>query len=445
VRGGVVAEVWVCIRWVALAGLCAPLFACGDDDSATASTNPSGRTHDRDASAPTAPIIDASEPSGPDHELRSGDTYLCGWNDADALELAGNFGFGELAIATDERGFALVHHDDKGALRIEAIPIGQSAQPSVRLIDGADAPGRSVVAAAQERFLLLYRDGSQLAARALEQHASPIMLSDHLAEPAADGERFALTALDDHFVAAWIDGDGETAGLHIQALALDGTPLADAASLDTLVTQAPLDVELGRLDRERVILAWHEQDDAGAGRVMAVSLDADLAAEHAAVQLSKNAVAEARFDLDARQLSAGVIYQAREGGTRDTVKYRRVDPQGEATQPELSIVNAPGRARDGAIAAFGQGYAVAYRVLPSLGVDQAAIRVAFINQFGRVVYEDELAASSENGGPTSVSASIDGHLVVGWNSTGANGSATMHAIQLDCPGALKLCGGGIDH
>jgi hypothetical protein len=422
------------------------LAACGDDDTSTSGTNPSDRTHHRDASVSPMPAKDAATPSGPDHELLSGNTYLCGWDDEDALELAGSTSFGEVAIATDERGFALVHHDDKGALRVEAIPIGATAQPSVRLIDAADGPGHSTVAATKEHFLLLYRDGSQLDARVLEDGASPVALSEHLAAPQSDGERFALTALEGHFVAAWIDdADSESAGVHVQALDLGGSPLAEATLLAEPAPSAPLDVELGRLDGERVLLAWHEQDDAGVGRVMAVPLDAELTPEHAPVQVSKNPVAEARFDLGARALGAGVIYQAREGGIRDAVKFRRVDPQGEASQPELSIVNAPGRARDGAIAAFGQGYAVTYRALPSLGVDQPAIRVAFINEFGRIVYEDELSPTSESGGRTSVSASSDGHLVVGWSATEDNGSATMHAVQLDCPGALVLCGGGSSH
>lgn len=382
--------------------------------------------------------------SGPDHELRSGSTYLCGWDDADAVDLAGNAAFGEVAVATDDRGFALVHHDADGALRVEAIPIGQKAQPSVRLISAADLPGRALVASVKERFLLVYRSGARLQARILEEGASPSALSEHLAEPEPDGERFALTALDDRFVVAWVDvAATETASLHVQALDAGGAPLGGARTLDGVMMNAPLDVQLGKLDGGRVLLAWHEHDDTDQGRVMAVPLDGDLIAEHEPVQLSSHAVPEARFDLGARELGAGVIYQAREGGIRDTVKYRRVDPQGQAPEPELTIVDAPGRARDGAIAAFGQGYAVAYRALPSLGVENATIRVAFINQYGRIVYEDELAETSENGGRTSVSASEDGHLVVGWSSAEADGATRTHGIQLDCPGALKLCGGGI--
>jgi len=90
---------------------------------------------------------------------------------------------------------------------------------------------------------------------------------------------------------------------------------------------------------------------------------------------------------------------------------------------------------------LGQGYAIAYRALPSLGVEQPTLRLAFINQFGRIVHETELAQTSETGGPTSVGASEDGHVLVGWATTSPSGTATIHAVQLDCPGALLLCGG----
>jgi hypothetical protein len=419
--------------------------ACGDDDPAAAAGGTKGGTR-RDAGGDAAiPARDAGRDAAPDHVLRSGDTYLCDYDDDDVIERAGNALFGEIAIATDERGFALVHHDADGALRIEAAELAEVAQPSVRLLAANDAPGRAVLAATSQRFALLYRSGSQLQARLLDPDATAVVLSEQLAAPgvdADDGERFALTALSNRFVAVWSEGGSDGAlSVLVQAIGLDGQPLGSPQRLAEVAARAPRDLQLARLDDDRTLLAWHERDDAGAGRVMAQPLNDELVPERDPVQLSKNAVSEARFGLGARELSAGLIYQAREGGVRETVKFRRVDPQGVVSEDELSVIKPPGRARGGAITAFGQGYAVAYRSLPSLGIDQPNVRIAFINQHGRIVHETQLAETSEDGGRASVSASADGHLLVGWTTTHPSGGATTHAVQLDCPGALVLCGG----
>jgi hypothetical protein len=419
---------------------------CGDDDPESA-RGPSKRVPRDAGDGAVAPQNDAApaEPPEKEYELRSREgVLLCRHGKEDLLERPGSAAFGEVAIATDERGFALVHHDGDGALQIEAVEIAALAQPSVRLIAAADAPGRALIAATAERFALLYRDGSRLQVRVLEAGAGPVTLSEQLAMPdseSAGGERFALTSLTDRFVAAWSEHDAGALGVFVQAIGLDGQPREAPLALPDVAARAPRDLQLARLDDGRSLLAWHELDDAGAGRVMAQTLDRELAPERDPVQLSKNAVSEARFDLGARELSAGLIYQAREGGVRDAVKFRRVETQGTVSEDELSVVKAPGRARGGAIAAFGQGYAVAYRGLPSLGVDRPNVGIAFINQFGRIVHETQLAETSEDGGRISVSASVDGHLLVGWTTTHPSGGATTNAVQLDCPGALVLCGG----
>ena len=86
---------------------------------------------------------------------------------------------------------------------------------------------------------------------------------------------------------------------------------------------------------------------------------------------------------------------------------------------------------------------MAYRALPSLGVPEPVIRVAFINQFGAIVHEAEIAETTESGGRTTLAATRDGHLLVGWSSAWPAGPAT-HALKLHCPGALILCGGHVD-
>jgi hypothetical protein len=229
----------------------------------------------------------------------------------------------------------------------------------------------------------------------------------------------------------------------LQRFGVDGQLVGDRQTVDGVGARAPEDLHLAQLDGGAVLLAWLERDDMGQGHVMAQSLKADLGKRGTPIELSKNAAHDARFDLSARRNSEGLIYHALDGDVRDAIKYRRVDPQGATSQAVLNVVNAPGRARDGSIAAFGQGYAIAYRELPSLGVDHPGIHLAFVNQFGEVVHRAELAESTEGGGRTSVSATTDGHVLVGWTTELPSG-ATTQALALYCPGALVLCGGAMN-
>lgn len=427
------------LRWL-LPSLLACLLACeGDGPPATAAPGaPAGRIDAGRLEDPprTATLADAA---ASDHAVLSEDgKTLCGYDDEDAYVFPGNASFGEVALANDGRGFALIHHDADGALFIEAFPVGERALEPVRLLNAQDTPGAVALAAVAQRFVMLWRSDAQLLARNLDtaSGSAPAVLSTTLDTLDSGGEPFALTAQADHFVAAF----SAQGILHVQQLAADG---AVQGASGELTPDAPaLDVQLAPLDNGRTLLAWHERDESGVGKVMAQVLDAALDAVGAPVEVNRSPSAEARFDLDARALSAGVLFHAREGGVRDSVKYRRIDADGQPSQPVLNIVNAPGRARDGAIAAFGQGYAVAYRALPSLGVDRTTLRIAFIDQFGRIVHDAELAETTENGGRTSISATADSELMVAWTTEWPAGPQT-HTLALDCPGALRLCGGSI--
>ena len=274
-----------------------------------------------------------------------------------------------------------------------------------------------------------------------------LTLTESLARSPGGGELFALLGLEDDFVAAFVerdaDSDDDAGELRVQRIGGDGAAAGDASAIDAIASREPEDLHLSRLDDGNILLAWFERDAAGDEHVFGVVLSDALEADGEPIELSRYEVAQARFDLAARRLSAGLVYQAKDGDTRDTVKFRRVDGDGQVTQAAFNVVNAPGRAVGGSIAAFGQGYAVAYRVLPSLGVDQAAIRVAFIDQFGAIVYEAELATTSEQGGRTTIAATADGHLLVGWTDA-ADSTPATRGLQLYCPGALRLCGGKLE-
>jgi hypothetical protein len=383
-----------------------------------------------------------------DVTIDSSKGFLCGYDRADLLDFEGSVSLPELAIATDERGFAMLFHNAAGALFIEAVPVDGAAQDPVAIVSASDAPAGAAIAVSGSHFLLGYRDqaasAQTLRVRELSSvQNAPVALSSALVPTPTAGELWASVGLADGFVAAFVERAGDTAELHLQRLQSDGTPTGDALSVPGIGTRKLEDLRLAPLDAGRVLLAWLERDDQGRGHVMAMPVASDFGSQGQAVELSKNAVHDAPFGLSARKLSAGLLYHSLDGDVRDALKYRRIDASGAASQPELNLENAPARVRDGSIAAFGQGYAVAYRGLPSLGVDHAAVHVAFINQYGEVVYHAELSPTAEAGGRTALAATADGHLLVGWNEQLPSGAAT-HALKLYCPGALVLCGGKLN-
>ncbi len=422
-------------------------LGCGDDAAEMfAPVGPGGSRDGGTRDAGPSAVRDAGKH---DNEIFSGDRYLCGYDADDALVRPGSAAYPEVAIAADARGFALVHHDAEGALYITAVPIAAPAEEPVRIVAASDAPASAALAARSTGFLLSWRaggaEGSTLQARELTASANPIAtLTDALAPQSGAGELFAVLGLPDDYLAAWLETTGGEGELRAVRIGADGEPDADASTLAAGAKAALAeDLHLAALADGRAMLSWLERDDAGQARVMGQVIGTRLASEGDAVQLSKHAVAAARFDFAGRGHSAGLIYAALDGGVREAIKFRRIAADGVATEAVLNIVNAPGRAVGGSIAAFGQGYAVAYRALPSLGVPAPVIRVAFIDESGKIVHEAELGETTEAGGRTTLAATVDGHLLVGWTSDWPAGPAT-HALALDCPGALVLCGGALE-
>jgi len=432
--------------WLAAALLCSVgCHAKHAPPPLAAGSSPPRTTQKDEDGGPSSNSVDAGHF---DVTIDSSKGFLCGYDRADLLDFEGSASLPELAMATDERGFAMLFHDAKGALFIEAVPVDGAAQDPVAIVSPNDAPAGAGIAVSGSHFLIGYRDqaasAQTLRVRELSsvENAATSLSSALLPTPTA-GELWASVGLADGFVVGFVERAGDAAELRLQRLQADGTTTADPLTVPGVGARKLEDLQLARLDAGRFLLAWLERDDQGKGHVMAMPVATDFGSQGQAVELSKNAVHDAPFWLSARSLSAGLLYHSLDGDVRDALKYRRIDASGTASQPELNVENAPARVRDGSIAAFGQGYAVAYRGLPSLGVDHAAVHVAFINQYGEVVYHAELAPTAEAGGRTALAATADGHLLVGWNEQLPSGSAT-HALKLYCPGALVLCGGKIN-
>jgi hypothetical protein len=201
---------------------------------------------------------------------------------------------------------------------------------------------------------------------------------------------------------------------------------------------------LAKLD-DGLLLAFSERhaelDDRA--QVVGMRLSDALELRGEPVVLSRTPADRLEFALDGRRGSAGVLYQALEGGIRPNLKLQRVELDGSAEQGSLNIASAPLRVTDGSISAFGQGYAVAYRAQMSLGNEKPTIRIAFVNAFGVVVHDALLHETTDAAGPTSVRSTKDGKLLVSWTSVDGTTHVTR-GIQLDCPGALSLCGGRVE-
>jgi hypothetical protein len=415
---------------------------CGDDaGEAARGLAPSAPDGGNDAGGPHPPPRDAA---AHDNEIMSGDLYLCGYDDEDVLVLEAGGAPPALAIAAGEQGFALVHHDPAGALLIEAVPIAGEARAPVRILASSEEARSAALAASEDGFLLAWRStgapSDRLRARELSTVEHPVVeLSDALAARPEAGELFALHGDDDGYLAAWLEDAGGERSLRVLAIGQDGAPDGDARVLTGVEAGEAEDLQVSRFDDGRALLTWLERD-AGEARVMGQLLNRLLGVDGGTVQLSRHPVDGTRFALAGRGPSAGLLYAALDGDVREAIKFRRIEGDGRSNTAVLNIENAPGRVVSGAITAFGQGYAVAYRSLPSLGEPLPMIGVAFIDQYGAIVHRAVLAETTETSFPTAIAATRDGHLLVAWTSEWPSGPAT-HALALDCPGALELCGG----
>lgn len=367
---------------------------------------------------------------------------LCVFTEADLLAFdaaEGPRGSSAAAVAGE---MALAFQQPDGALSLLAVPPAGAIGAPVTVLPADASISAPQLVATDGQLLLLWQTPSAAArrlwARSLDDAAAaPVSIANL---PAANGAPGLAGHSADYVVAFLADGDAMPRVARLDGL---GAPTGDPVELAASPADSAGRVELARLDDGQTLVGWLERTDADDFQVMGQVLDGALGAVGDAQVLSGGPVMDAPFSLSGRAGSAGLIYRAREL-EREAIKFRRVNNDGSVDGPLLNIVPAPGRALDGAIAPFGQGYAVAYRALPSPGVTVAEIHLAFIDRAGQVVYDAVLAESSEQGGPLALAATAQGNLVVTWRTlsgAGMSTTATQAAHRLYCPGALVLCGG----
>jgi hypothetical protein len=295
---------------------------------------------------------------------------------------------------------------------------------------------------------MLWHSPMGLQLRVLHANADPIVISEQPATSDAGEPLFALVGTQDEFVAVFAERDGSDLDVLVQTFELDGDAIGDATRI-AIPDVAGSDIremaalKLAALDDGRLLLAWSVPSNEERFDVLGLMLSSSFEAEGDPETLNKVPASSARFDLDARVGSAGVLYPTLEGGQRPSIKLQRVETDGRPAQPALNLVNAPRRVLDASNTAFGQGSAAAYRALPSLGVSDPVIRIAFIDATGLIVHEAELSETTEITGVTSVRSTARGELLVSW-TTASPSTVQAHALALDCPGALVLCGGSLD-
>src|SRR5690349_15710468 len=128
-------------RWLSsrLLFACALLAACSSDPPARGAENIATGDGGGGEGGSEFPLPDADveDDDGGQHSIDVGDTTLCSYDDDDVLELGESSRAG-LSSATDERGFALLHHDADGRLAIEAVLLGEDPMPPVPLVPAAD-------------------------------------------------------------------------------------------------------------------------------------------------------------------------------------------------------------------------------------------------------------------------------------------------------------------
>ncbi len=399
---------------------------------ATSATDDAGSAGDAGSKTTTA------TPDAGKHAIASDGTALCIYNDDDRFVVEEQARPLVLRAAASHAGFGLVFQRSDGALFVQAVPLQGAAAAPVAVAAASEQATAPALVASETSFLLGYRASDTLVVRGLMADASaPLTLASSLA-PTDLGEPWALGAGPNGFLASWVDAAG--GGIRLQSLD-DSGAASGVPQLVALAQRKPRQLALAQLSTGESFLAWREADASGNQAVFGQKLGISLAAAGIPTQLSNNSVAPGAFQLAGRFDSVGLLYPALDGGVREALKLRRIDASGAPDGPVLNVANAPRVVNAGSIAAFGRGYALVYRELPSLGRAQGAVRIAFVNQFGSVVYDAELSALDDaSAGTTSVATNGSDALIVSWTEAGQPG-ARVHAIRMACPGALVLCGG----
>jgi hypothetical protein len=261
----------------------------------------------------------------------------------------------------------------------------------------------------------------------------------------------ALTAIGTSAaLAAWVEQDasaGSTA-LNVRLLSAQGEPTADTLVVDQSDTASFAGLALTPIGTSFVGLGYRRFDSMGSSEIVLQVLDATTGKpDRDAWVLTTQAGAFGSVAITADADGGAVIYSIVQGSS-EQLWFQSLDKDGHAA-PVISggktggpsdasrIVGPPYNAVDASLTKLPNGFAVAYRALPGGAIQTPRIRVHFLDLFGRVIGDSDVALAAQYGGRTAIAAGYDGRIVFAWSDQDdKTGKTTTTAAKLPCVGGL---------
>jgi hypothetical protein len=250
-------------------------------------------------------------------------------------------------------------------------------------------------------------------------------------------------------LAAWVEQDsgaGSTV-LNVRLLSAQGEPMADAIAVDQSASASFAGLALAPIGTDFVGLGYRRFDNMGRSEIVLQVLNATTGkVDRAEWVLTKEAGAFGSVAITADATGGAVIYSIIQG-TSEQLWFQSLGKDGHAA-PVISggriggpadasrIVGPPYNAVDASLTKLPNGFAVAYRALPGGAIHTPRIRVHFLDLFGRVIGDSDVALAQQYGGRTAIQAGYDGRIVFAWSDQDENGKTTTTAAKLPCVGGL---------
>jgi hypothetical protein len=251
----------------------------------------------------------------------------------------------------------------------------------------------------------------------------------------------------DAALVSWVEHDAAagTTTLYARALTALGEPRGDSVAIEQSPTLGYDRLSLSQIGKTYVGLGYRRFDMAGRSELVLQVLDGTTGKlDRDEWLLTKEAGALGSIAISADENGGGLIYSLIQG-TSEQLWFQQLGADGRAA-PVMSggrtggpsdptrVVGPPYNAVDASLAKLPVGFAVAYRALPGGNVSSARIRVHFLDRFGRVIGNSDVALAQQSGGRTAIGAGYDGRVVLAWSDQTEDGKTTLTAIKLPCVG-----------
>ncbi len=296
--------------------------------------------------------------------------------------------------------------------------------------DDVSLSGDPAVVATTSGFLTVWRDNSSgnfdLYSRALLTDGTPNGSATAVADGTDRDELPSLTRVGDDILLSWVEDDTISRTAMARRLTMAGATTGDSNAIST-PTQNPVRPLLATRETEAV-LSWLDRGSAPGATIASLTSAAAREGDSAALDADGNASGDAAAIYDGAR--GAVAFGVRIAGVRPEVHLRILDADGVPGTQQQVITVAPETGADPSIAVFAGGYVVSYRGRET-GSGGATLRLAFLTNAGDVVGNLDLGATTDRGGPTTISVSNDGNILVAWTEINA-GTARMFAARVRC-------------